>query len=863
MKDVCKKVEVFLNRAARFIAVTSNKIADRQIVGNTAHMLSQQVVDLQHAVDSLRDPFNDWTDKEKLFVVDTYTAHLKLMNYGTSTVECFTKQKNPGPSCNENATICEVLDLITDRYLDLKDTDNSFIGRAFQVPVVSEHEDKLTFTDAFTITRNTTWSDLLSKQRAGNVKVWDRYIIIDQFNRPIFIVNQSPDGKSWFNEVDNNGVEVLRHLDDGSIPLTMPTMHSLSWRNDVSTLQFSKGESLEVSVEYRDNGVSRTFLNAQSPLQVALIKDYTMHTIQARVKGTLPSTPWSSWIEDTVPSIPVVIPTGLTIDVNETAHSITFSWSLVPDSIGYMLNYGFDNDTNPIPLELTTNTKTIYYGAIAASGMEITWEVKTKYTDTVFSNKAIGPATVLPESGEPSIETITWDESNNNVNITSKEGDYTALEISYTVDSGVPVVVPNAPTSMYFLLYKTATPQTVRAKVRGTAPGVTEFSAEVVYVLVAQGQPAIDLLTYQYPDILKINLSLGDYNKVDVETFVDGTSVDLKENATNQILYISVPTTSVDQEATVKIRGAEPTEGPWSGLSSIDIPAYIAPQNLLATDDPDNSRIKLTWDAAIDAYSYTVFFDWNGGVDQASSPTTNEAYIPYPSSSGTLHWKVKTNYTTGESIYVSGADYNYTYVDPITAPPTNLRVSYWEEPGESYDYINCDWALVAGNSYDYELFKNNISIATGTTELGGIEETINNPSLTDEFYFNLIATEVGKPPSISVKSNTITPESKNYLSNPKNPITNYQGVDEDDEHGVECLCDSVARADSYIWRIYLDGVFFEESTTPTGRKVSYPPETNADIEFHFQVKAVDTTDKYNPSDFVTSPSITLPAKPTL
>jgi len=57
-----------------------------------------------------------------------------------------------------------------------------------------------------------TWDELVEKQKAGNVEVWDRYIITDQNNLKIEIKLQSPSGNSFFDVVDDSGLVILKQI---------------------------------------------------------------------------------------------------------------------------------------------------------------------------------------------------------------------------------------------------------------------------------------------------------------------------------------------------------------------------------------------------------------------------------------------------------------------------------------------------------------------------------------------------------------------------------------------------------------------------------------------------------------------------
>ena len=54
-----------------------------------------------------------------------------------------------------------------------------------------------------------TWAELVAAQGAGTVKKWDKYEISDQSGREIEIKLQSPDGSSWFEEINDGGTVSL------------------------------------------------------------------------------------------------------------------------------------------------------------------------------------------------------------------------------------------------------------------------------------------------------------------------------------------------------------------------------------------------------------------------------------------------------------------------------------------------------------------------------------------------------------------------------------------------------------------------------------------------------------------------------
>jgi len=49
-----------------------------------------------------------------------------------------------------------------------------------------------------------TWVNLVSKQAASNINLWDRYRITDQGNKLLEITLQSPDGNSYYKSIDND-----------------------------------------------------------------------------------------------------------------------------------------------------------------------------------------------------------------------------------------------------------------------------------------------------------------------------------------------------------------------------------------------------------------------------------------------------------------------------------------------------------------------------------------------------------------------------------------------------------------------------------------------------------------------------------
>ena len=53
---------------------------------------------------------------------------------------------------------------------------------------------------------NIAWAFLVARQVAGNVHVWDRFIISDRNHIKIEIKFKSPDGMSWFETIDDDGI---------------------------------------------------------------------------------------------------------------------------------------------------------------------------------------------------------------------------------------------------------------------------------------------------------------------------------------------------------------------------------------------------------------------------------------------------------------------------------------------------------------------------------------------------------------------------------------------------------------------------------------------------------------------------------
>lgn len=681
MDNRCRKTEIFFNRAAHFIATNGNKIASSQVKGNTAYQIGQQIRDLKYALNSLESKFNTWTLEEEAAVIDFYTVHLKLMDYSSEPVDCFEEfDDDSADSCDRTLTLCDFNALVPTTYVDLKDTDNSLVGKAFQVPVVTEDEKNLLFSDAFTITRHLTWSSLLSLQRAGEVKPWDKYIIIDQLDRPIYIFGQSPDGKSWYNEIDNDGVETLRHIDDGSIPPTLPIMREVTWINNIASLDFINGESAEVELEYKDNVTVENVLNASTPFLKVLERDYESHTIQGRVRGINPTTLWSVWLGFVLRPLATDPAENLIVDLNAGRKVITFSWDPVVNAVGYTMHFGVGDSSNPLEVYTTETSVATSYNIFESENKTITWKVKTNYSGDICSRTVVGPNILLPSVVEPRVNRLIYQVDK--INITLGFGtDYSHFELIYSID-GIETLIPSPRSTTLIPFDKDENEHTVTAKVRGTAPILGEFSATSTMVIGEKDGAMVDSITYANNEDVTVYFDKGDFTSINLMMYVDNLIFDTANGLTGTTYITQVVRDKMDIPIYVIIQGATPELDDWGDQFFYTILGYEQPSRLEVQGFED--KVKMSFPAVPNAVSYTFRYGWDV-VDEEDMLSTTNTYsyltIDQAEAGKVLTWKVKANYQHGDSYHSYGPSFIAIFLPtPVLSMynfmETNLTATY-------------------------------------------------------------------------------------------------------------------------------------------------------------------------------------------
>jgi hypothetical protein len=199
----------FINRSKRFIEDKANTMATSS-ASALKYKLSQQIVDLKYAMDSVLSPYNTWSDSEVISVIDFYTLYLNLIAYSPVPIVCSTTPYGED-SC---LSLEDIRNLIVKDFVELEDTPSSYRNFSRSVLMVSETENGILFTHDVTITQFVTWVELQDLYNNFKVKPWDRFIITDKGNQSVYIKVRSSDGKLWYDEVTDAGMERLRFLGD-------------------------------------------------------------------------------------------------------------------------------------------------------------------------------------------------------------------------------------------------------------------------------------------------------------------------------------------------------------------------------------------------------------------------------------------------------------------------------------------------------------------------------------------------------------------------------------------------------------------------------------------------------------------------